>query len=653
MPAISTMSPASARPIAVAMAAARSRSTRAAAGLDSPATMSAELPVRATAVLPSYSRVVAVYTAVNRRGVMLTVTPLVAKRATWKWFAQGKNPPTGWNAMAFDDASWEEGAGVLGYGNESGQATTIPFGPSSTAKWTGSFFRRAFELDDPSRFPALRLEVLRDDGVVVYLNGHEIFRDNLPTGPVAYTTQAGDAIEPDDYLVRTLDVASALPRGLLVAGTNYLTASVHQAGATSSDLAFDAALSGVAPLAGVGDAVVYLTTPLPGETASSMEQLGSTVRQNADNALQANQLAMSASTVATQGGDVVAQVVDTMKGINDSSRKIADIISVIDGIAFQTNILALNAAVEAARAGEQGRGFAVVATEVRGLAGRSADAAKEIKELISASVSRVDQGTALVDKAGQTMTDVVQSIRRVTDIMSEISAASAEQSDGVGQITGAMNHLSSTTQQTASASEELSATAEELSAQAARLQELMAVWGVAPERVAAAFRSPRDRRGHHERRLPQDPSSSPLRLCPYRSAQGQGARRCDCGGRGGSWRGAGLCLAAGQEAIQSLEKTRQYPALMPSLPMSPMPRWPALLGILLPLPLWASEPINVPSGQAVRWLNPVNGVGVYLSPGAKSDTCRTYLGVTIVNGEKTKFRGEVCSPSKGTWQIQQ
>ncbi len=224
-------------------------------------------------------------------GPQETVTPLVAKRATWKWFAQGKNPPTGWNAMAFDDASWEEGAGVLGYGNESGQATTIPFGPSSTAKWTGSFFRRAFELDDPSRFPALRLEVLRDDGVVVYLNGHEIFRDNLPTGPVAYTTQAGDAIEPDDYLVRTLDVASALPRGLLVAGTNYLTASVHQAGATSSDLAFDAALSGVAPLAGVGDAVVYLTTPLPGATALSMESI------------------VSLSAVARVKNDTVAKVV--------------------------------------------------------------------------------------------------------------------------------------------------------------------------------------------------------------------------------------------------------------------------------------------------------------------------------------------------------
>jgi aerotaxis receptor len=164
------------------------------------------------------------------------------------------------------------------------------------------------------------------------------------------------------------------------------------------------------------------------QTAASMEQLGSTVRQNADNARQANELAMSASTVAVQGGEVVVQVVETMKGICESSRRIADIIGVIDGIAFQTNILALNAAVEAARAGEQGRGFAVVASEVRNLAGRSAEAAKEIKSLISASVERVEQGTALVDRAGTTMSEVVGSIKRVADIMGEISSASAEQS---------------------------------------------------------------------------------------------------------------------------------------------------------------------------------------------------------------------------------
>src|SRR5262249_36008020 len=150
-------------------------------------------------------------------------------------------------------------------------------------------------------------------------------------------------------------------------------------------------------------------------------------KQNADSARQANQLATNASTVAVKGGEVVGQVVETMKGINESSRKIADIISVIDGIAFQTNILALNAAVEAARAGEQGRGFAVVASEVRSLAGRSAEAAKEIKSLINTSVERVEHGTALVDQAGSTMTEVVAAIRRVNDIVGEISAASSEQ----------------------------------------------------------------------------------------------------------------------------------------------------------------------------------------------------------------------------------
>ncbi|WP_345061502.1 methyl-accepting chemotaxis protein, partial [Acidovorax lacteus] len=198
------------------------------------------------------------------------------------------------------------------------------------------------------------------------------------------------------------------------------------------------------------------------ETAASMEELGSTVRQNADNARTANQLAMSASTVAQQGGDVVAEVVETMKGINASSTKIADIISVIDGIAFQTNILALNAAVEAARAGEQGRGFAVVAGEVRSLAQRSAEAAKEIKSLITASVERVEQGTLLVDKAGSTMTEVVTAIRRVTDIMGEISAASSEQSSGVAQVGEAVTQMDQATQQNAALVEEMAAAAASL-----------------------------------------------------------------------------------------------------------------------------------------------------------------------------------------------
>ncbi|WP_462387665.1 methyl-accepting chemotaxis protein [Acidovorax sp. Q11] len=221
------------------------------------------------------------------------------------------------------------------------------------------------------------------------------------------------------------------------------------------------------------------------ETAASMEELGSTVRQNADNARQANQLAMSASTVAVQGGDVVAEVVETMKGINASSNKIADIISVIDGIAFQTNILALNAAVEAARAGEQGRGFAVVAGEVRSLAGRSAEAAKEIKSLITASVERVEQGTALVDKAGATMTEVVASIRRVTDIMGEISAASSEQSAGVGQVGEAVTQMDQATQQNAALVEEMAAAASGLSHQAQALVGAVAVFKLSADQARA------------------------------------------------------------------------------------------------------------------------------------------------------------------------
>jgi methyl-accepting chemotaxis protein-1 (serine sensor receptor) len=210
------------------------------------------------------------------------------------------------------------------------------------------------------------------------------------------------------------------------------------------------------------------------QTAASMEQLGSTVSHNADNARQANQLAQNASSIAIKGGQVVGQVVETMKGVNDSSRKIADIISVIDGIAFQTNILALNAAVEAARAGDHGRGFAVVASEVRSLAGRSAEAAKEIKVLIGSSVERVEQGTALVDEAGTTMLEVVGAIRRVSDIVAEISAAGGEQAAGVNQVGEAVNQMDQATQQNAALVEQMAAAASSLKSQAGDLVQVVA-----------------------------------------------------------------------------------------------------------------------------------------------------------------------------------
>jgi methyl-accepting chemotaxis protein len=232
------------------------------------------------------------------------------------------------------------------------------------------------------------------------------------------------------------------------------------------------------------------------ETASSMEELTSTVKQNADNARQANQLASSASAVAERGGAVVSQVVDTMASINESSKKIVDIIGVIDGIAFQTNILALNAAVEAARAGEQGRGFAVVASEVRTLAQRSAAAAKEIKLLIDDSVAKVDTGAKLVDHAGATMDEIVASVRSVTDIMSEITAASQEQTSGIEQINMAVSQMDQVTQQNASLVEEAAAAAEAMQNQAAQLAQVVAVFrldaapAVAAPRAAARLAAP-------------------------------------------------------------------------------------------------------------------------------------------------------------------
>ena len=222
------------------------------------------------------------------------------------------------------------------------------------------------------------------------------------------------------------------------------------------------------------------------ETAASMEELTATVTQSADTARQANQLASTAAQAATRGGEVVAQVVESMQHITHSSRKIADIIGVIDGIAFQTNILALNAAVEAARAGEQGRGFAVVASEVRGLAQRSAEAAKEIKNLIGASVNTVETGSSQVAQAGQTMEEIVASVRRVSDLIGEITASSNEQRDGIGQVNQAVSNLDQMTQQNAALVEESAAAAASLRDQAQRLSEVVSVFNVGYQSAAPA-----------------------------------------------------------------------------------------------------------------------------------------------------------------------
>ncbi|MDY7577985.1 methyl-accepting chemotaxis protein [Herbaspirillum sp. RTI4] len=256
------------------------------------------------------------------------------------------------------------------------------------------------------------------------------------------------------------------------------------------------------------------------KTASSMEELTSTVKQNADNARKANQLAVSASAVAVQGGHVVTQVVDTMSAINASSRKIVDIISVIDGIAFQTNILALNAAVEAARAGEQGRGFAVVASEVRSLAQRSAAAAKEIKALIDASVETVGAGSKLVEQAGATMNEVVNSVKQVSNIVAEISSASGEQSDGIEQVNHAVAQMDEATQQNAALVEQAAAAAQSLQDQATNLSRVVGVFkiegdqrpnpGVPPMRAATNITPPQPALHHTKTsRLTSQPGSVP------------------------------------------------------------------------------------------------------------------------------------------------
>jgi methyl-accepting chemotaxis protein len=288
---------------------------------------------------------------------------------------------------------------------------------------------------------------------------------------VARSVASGDLTQKID--VRTTDETGQMLQALkdmhssLAATVGQVRAGTHAIGIASREIAM-----GNADLSSRTESQASSLE----ETASSMEELTSTVKQNADNARQANQLVVSASDVALRGGNVVGQVIDTMGSIKNSSRKIVDIIGVIDGIAFQTNILALNAAVEAARAGEQGRGFAVVAAEVRSLAQRSAGAAKEIKSLIGDSVEKVDVGSKLVDEAGKTMGEIVTSVKHVADIMSEIMAASQEQSAGIEQVNKAISQIDEMTQQNAALVEQAAAAAESMQRQAAALAQAVAVF---------------------------------------------------------------------------------------------------------------------------------------------------------------------------------
>ncbi len=290
------------------------------------------------------------------------------------------------------------------------------------------------------------------------------------TGPVRAAVQVAEAIAAND-LSREIDSHRRDELGDLLRALSRMQTSLRQVVTQVRSASSQISIASAEIATGNQDlsARTEQTASNLQQTASSMEQLTGTVMQSADSARQANQLASSAAEVAARGGQVVSQVVTTMDEINASAKRIADIIGVIDGIAFQTNILALNAAVEAARAGEQGRGFAVVAGEVRSLAGRSAEAAKEIKSLIGASVDRVDAGSKLVVDAGRTMQEIVGSVQRVSDIIGEISAAAAEQSDGIGQVNGAVTQLDQMTQQNAALVEQSAAAAGSLKDQASRL----------------------------------------------------------------------------------------------------------------------------------------------------------------------------------------
>jgi methyl-accepting chemotaxis protein len=321
-------------------------------------------------------------------------------------------------------------------------------------------------------------------GAFAYVIARGIVRPLKEAVHVAQTVAGGD-------LTSRIEVTSLDETGQLLQALKHMNASlvnIVKEVRTGTDTIASASQQIATGNADLSSRTEEQATSLE-ETASSMEELTSTVRQNADNALRANQLAVTASEVARQGGSVVAEVVGTMGSINESARKIVDIIGVIDGIAFQTNILALNAAVEAARAGANGAGFAVVATEVRNLAQRSAAAAKDIKTLINDSVGKVDAGTRLVGQAGATMSEVVDSIRRVTDLMGEISAASQEQSAGIEQVTQAVAQMEQTTQQNAALVEEAAAASDSMQDQAHKLAEIVSVFKLDGRPEATASRA--------------------------------------------------------------------------------------------------------------------------------------------------------------------